>query len=145
MMNTLPITKALAQFDEMIDEMADVCHALKQEKGAVSSDAAARSEGDASIRRRGISACSRHGVQRCRIPACSRRIIASRRGIQRSTIPACPRCKHKPLHQLHCRRIRSITCQMEGIFVLATTNEDGSPDAAIFVPRYSMKLTLLCS
>ena len=24
---------------------------------------------------------------------------------------------------------------MEGIFVLATTNEDGSPDAAIFVPR----------
>ena len=32
MMSTLPITKALAQFDEMIDEMADVCHALKQEK-----------------------------------------------------------------------------------------------------------------
>ncbi|MEE1477318.1 MAG: hypothetical protein UF030_00145, partial [Eggerthellaceae bacterium] len=33
--------------------------------------------------------------------------------------------------------------KMEGIFVLATTNEDGSPDAAIFVPRLLDKTHLI--
>lgn len=90
MMSTLPITKALTQFDEMIDEMADVCHALKQEKGAVFSDARPQPIPDASTNH---------------------------------------------FTNFTVEELGASLAKMEGIFVLATTNEDGSPDAAIFVPH----------
>lgn len=111
MMSTLPITKALAQFDEMIDEMADVCHALKQEKGAVSSDAAARSEGGTAS----------SGARPQSVPD------ASTNHFTNFTV----------------EELGASLAKMEGIFVLATTNEDGSPDAAIFVPRLLDKTHLI--
>lgn len=103
MMSTLPITKALAQFDEMIDEMADVCHALKQKKGAVSSDAGSQPAGNTAS----------SGARPQPVPD------ASTNHFTNFTV----------------EELGASLAKMEGIFVLATTNEDGSPDAAIFVPR----------
>lgn len=109
MMSTLPITKALAQFDEMIDEMADVCHALKQEKGAVSSDAGSQPAVGTSLQADAASS----GARPQPVPD------ASTNHFTNFTV----------------EELGASLAKMEGIFVLATTNEDGSPDAAIFVPR----------
>lgn len=109
MMNTLPITKALAQFDEMIDEMADVCHALKQEKGAVSSDAGSQPAVGTSLQADAASS----GARPQPVPD------ASTNHFTNFTV----------------EELGASLAKMEGIFVLATTNEDGSPDAAIFVPH----------
>lgn len=109
MMSTLPITKALAQFDEMIDEMADVCHALKQEKGAVSSDAGSQPAVGTSLQADAAS----NGARPQPVPD------ASTNHFTNFTV----------------EELGASLAKMEGIFVLATTNEDGSPDAAIFVPR----------
>ena len=103
MMSTLPITKALAQFDEMIDEMADVCHALKQEKGGVSSGATSQP----------AAGTVSGGARPQPVPD------ASTNHFTNFTV----------------EELGASLAKMEGIFVLATTNEDGSPDAAIFVPR----------
>lgn len=109
MMSTLPITKALAQFDEMIDEMADVCHALKQEKGAVSSDAGSQPAVGTSLQADAASS----GARPQPVPD------ASTNHFTNFTV----------------EELGASLAKMEGIFVLATTNEDGSPDAAIFVPH----------
>ena len=103
MMSTLPITKALAQFDEMIDEMADVCHALKQEKGAVSSGATSQPAAGT------VSGDARP--------------------------QPVPDASTNHFTNFTVEELGASLAKMEGIFVLATTNEDGSPDAAIFVPR----------
>ena len=130
MMSTLPITKALAQFDEMIDEMADVCHALKQEKGAVSSDAAARSEGG--------TASDDAGSQ----PAVGASLQVDAMPSDAASQPV-PDASTNHFTNFTVEELGASLAKMEGIFVLATTNEDGSPDAAIFVPRLLDKTHLI--
>ena len=130
MMSTLPITKALAQFDEMIDEMADVCHALKREKGAVSSDAAARSEDDASS----DGATSQPAV------GASLQVDAMSSDAASQSVPD---ASTNHFTNFTVEELGASLAKMEGIFVLATTNEDGSPDAAIFVPRLLDKTHLI--
>lgn len=135
MMSTLPITKALAQFDEMIDEMADVCHALKQEKGAVSSDAGSQpAAGTVS----GDAAAQPAGGASLQADAAS-----GDAGSQPAGNTASSGARPQPVPDASTNHFTNFTVEelgaslakMEGIFVLATTNEDGSPDAAIFVPR----------
>ena len=135
MMSTLPITKALAQFDEMIDEMADVCHALKQEKGAVSSDAGSQPaagtvSGDAAAQPAGgasLQADAASGDARSQ-PAGN----TASSGARPQPVPD---ASTNHFTNFTVEELGASLAKMEGIFVLATTNEDGSPDAAIFVPR----------
>ena len=130
MMSTLPITKALAQFDEMIDEMADVCHALKQEKGAVSSDAAARSEGGTASDDAGSQPAVGASLQVDAIPS------------DAASQPV-PDASTNHFTNFTVEELGASLAKKEGIFVLATTNEYGSPDAAIFVPRLLDKTHLI--
>lgn len=143
MMNTLPITKALAQFDEMIDEMADVCHALKQEKGAVSSDAAARSEGDASSD--GATSQPAAGTVSSDTafqPTADASLQVDAMPSDAASQPV-PDASTNHFTNFTVEELGASLAKMEGIFVLATTNEDGSPDAAIFVPRLLDKTHLI--
>ena len=87
----------------MIDEMADVCHALKQEKGGVSSGATSQP----------AAGTVSGGARPQPVPD------ASTNHFTNFTV----------------EELGASLAKMEGIFVLAPTNEDGSPDAAIFVPR----------
>ena len=135
MMSTLPITKALAQFDEMIDEMADVCHALKREKSAASGDAASRSEGDASFdgtAARSEADASSDGA--ASQPAAGASLQAGAASSDAASQPV-PDASTNHFTNFTVEELEASLAKMEGIFVLATTNEDGSPDAAIFVPR----------
>lgn len=130
MMSTLPITKALAQFDEMIDEMADVCHALKQEKGAVSQPAGGTASDGAASQPTGGTVSSDAAAR-------------SEDGASLQADAASSDARPQPVPDASTNHFTNFTVEelgaslakMEGIFVLATTNEDGSPDAAIFVPR----------
>ena len=92
MMSTLPIENALAQFDTMIDELANTCHSLKENNS---------SESSSNI----------------------------------ETTPAVPDATTNRFTNLNAKQLGESLAKMEGIFVLATTNEDNTPDAAIFVPR----------
>lgn len=92
MMSTLPIENALAQFDTMIDELANTCHSLKENNS---------SESSSNI----------------------------------ETTPAVPDATTNRFTNLNAKQLGESLEKMEGIFVLATTNEDNTPDAAIFVPR----------
>lgn len=143
MMSTLPITKALAQFDEMIDEMADVCHALKQEKGAVPSDAAARSEGDASSD--GATSQPAAGTVSSDTafqPTADASLQVDAMPSDAASQPV-PDASTNHFTNFTVEELGASLAKMEGIFVLATTNEDGSPDAAIFVPRLLDKTHLI--
>lgn len=92
MMSTLPIENALAQFDTMIDEMANTCHSLKENNNTESSSDA-------------------------------------------EATPVVPDATTNRFTNLNAKQLGESLAKMEGIFVLATTNEDNTPDAAIFVPR----------
>lgn len=92
MMSTLPIEDALAQFDTMIDEMANTCHSLKENNNTESSSDA-------------------------------------------EATPVVPDATTNRFTNLNAKQLGESLAKMEGIFVLATTNEDNTPDAAIFVPR----------
>lgn len=110
MMSTLPIENALAQFDTMIDEMANTCHSLKENNNTESSSSAATTSDTTDT-----SAAS---------------------GIPDATdTPAVPDATTNRFTNLNAKQLGESLAKMEGIFVLATTNEDNTPDAAIFVPR----------
>lgn len=110
MMSTLPIENALAQFDTMIDEMANTCHSLKENNNTESSSSAATTSDTTDT-----SAAS---------------------GIPDTTdTPAVPDATTNRFTNLNAKQLGESLAKMEGIFVLATTNEDNTPDAAIFVPR----------
>lgn len=51
------------------------------------------------------------------------------------TTPAVPDATTNRFTNLNAKQLGESLAKMEGIFVLATTNEDNTPDAAIFVPR----------
>lgn len=93
MMSTLPIENALAQFDTMIDEMANTCHSLKENNNNTESSSDAEAT------------------------------------------PVVPDATTNRFTNLNAKQLGESLAKMEGIFVLATTNEDNTPDAAIFVPR----------
>lgn len=149
MMSTLPITKALAQFDEMIDEMADVCHALKQEKGAMSSDAAARSEGGTASDDAGSQPVVGASLQVDAMPSDAASQPTADASLQVDAMPIdaasqpVPDASTNHFTNFTVEELGASLAKMEGIFVLATTNEDGSPDAAIFVPRLLDKTHLI--
>ena len=110
MMSTLPIEDALAQFDTMIDEMANTCRSLKKNNSTESSSSAATTSDTTDT-----SAAS---------------------GIPDATdTPAVPDATTNRFTNLNAKQLGESLAKMEGIFVLATTNEDNTPDAAIFVPR----------
>ena len=110
MMSTLPIEDALAQFDTMIDEMANTCRSLKKNNSTESSSSAATTSDTTDT-----SAAS---------------------GIPDGTdTPAVPDATTNRFTNLNAKQLGESLAKMEGIFVLATTNEDNTPDAAIFVPR----------
>lgn len=110
MMSTLPIENALAQFDTMIDEMANTCHSLKENNSTESSSSAATTSDTTDT-----SAVS---------------------GVPDATdTPAVPDATTNRFTNLNAKQLGESLAKMEGIFVLATTNEDNTPDAAIFVPR----------
>ena len=100
MMSTQPIEDALAQFDAMIDEMAQVCKTLKNEsEGSSNTDAA----------------------------------VSTKEPVT-ETAPT-PDATTNHFTNLNVQELGESLAKMEGVFVLATTNEDSTPDAAIFVPR----------
>ena len=100
MMSTQPIKDALAQFDAMIDEMAQVCKTLKNEsEGSSNTDAA----------------------------------VSTKEPVT-ETAPT-PDATTNHFTNFNVQELGESLAKMEGVFVLATTNEDSTPDAAIFVPR----------
>lgn len=122
MMSTLPIEDALAQFDTMIDEMANTCHSLKENNSTESSSSAATTSDTT-----GASTVS--GV-----PDTTDTSAVS--GVPDATdTPAVPDATTNRFTNLNAKKLGESLAKMEGIFVLATTNEDNTPDAAIFVPR----------
>lgn len=126
MMSTLPIENALAQFDTMIDEMANTCHSLKENNNAESSSSAATTPVT-------VSATSEVSTA---TDAPTATDVSAASGVPVATdTPAVPDATTNRFTNLNAKQLGESLAKMEGIFVLATTNEDNTPDAAVFVPR----------
>lgn len=126
MMSTLPIENALTQFDTMIDEMANTCHSLKENNSSESSSSAATTPVTASAASEVSTATD--------APTATNASAASGVPVATDT-PAVPDATTNHFTNLNAKQLGESLAKMEGIFVLATTNEDNTPDAAIFVPR----------
>lgn len=93
MMSTQPIEDALAQFDTMIDEMADACRKLRATASQTNTSAS------------------------------------------NSSTASHPDASTNHFTNFTIDELGDSLRKMEGTFVLATVNEDNTPDAAIFVPQ----------
>lgn len=123
MMDALPIESALTQFDEMINEMAQTCRALKAES-ATSSTGMDSSDTDST------------NTSVNKVPANETTASDANASGSHSAEPSSvPDASTNRFTNFNAQELSESLNKMEGVFVLATTNEDGSPDAAIFVPR----------
>lgn len=111
MLSTQPIEDALAQFNSKVDEMAQVCEHLKSEN-STASEAPMPSATQASNDK-----------------------ASSASTTTASATAVIPDATTNHFTNLNAQELGESLAKMEGIFVLATTNEDATPDAAIFVPR----------
>ena len=112
MMSAQPIEDALAQFNTMIDEMATTCRSLKTSATANSS---------ASVEKTPARNSQDDPDQQ---PSSTK-----------DSKQAAPDATTNHFTNFDAGQLGASLERMEGTFVLATTNADGSPDAAVFVPR----------
>lgn len=108
MMSTKPIDDALAQFDAMVDELGQACRDLKAKKAG---------EADA-----GKADASESAAE----------TVASEDAGQETAVPD---ATTNHFTNFDATQLTKSFRKMEGTFVLATTNEDNTPDAAIFIPQ----------